>query len=556
VTPSNQTAEETSQRPVAGLLGPPWPRLAGWAGWLGMAAVVTARFAGRAGDDIYITYRYAYNLAHGRGLVFNAGERVFGVSDPGLALLLAGLHAATGCPIPILGTLITAAALLLIAGILLSAARAGGREAEGWLGGTLLLGSAYLWIGQGAGPLPALALLLLAARLADRWPPWRTGILAGLAFCCRPDAALGAAALAGLLVVEAWRPAPVPPSRPLASRLTRPMVFSAAFATIAIAAIGIAWAYFGSPLPGTMTAKRNFAALAPQVLTGVAFWRTAFELFCYFAGGWPGGQAFLVLGILGQAWLFRGAGRTGRLLVLYGLASAAFYSAAKLPFFIWYAIPTAIALLYGAPFLVVAVVRRLDSKGTAGLVRQAAPVLAGSLGAMALLSALGGGYRWWSEDVRDWRLFAYRKAGEWIRANTPPAADVVFDEVGILGYYSDRTVEDLIGLVSPSSRPFAAVGDPLGAFLAKPADLVLFHTYNARGGTRPILVRPWFAGAYREVAVISDPAAHAETRIYRRRPGTLVPPPRPPWRRPQPPPAREPTPSPAVIRAGATSAPR
>ncbi|HXM70774.1 MAG TPA: hypothetical protein VN970_06550, partial [Thermoanaerobaculia bacterium] len=110
---------------------------------MGIAGVVAERFAGRAGDDIYITYRYAYNLAHGRGLVFNLGERVFGVSDPGLALLLAGLHATTGVPIPILGTLITAAALLLIAGTLLAAARAAGREAEGWLGGTLLLGSAY-----------------------------------------------------------------------------------------------------------------------------------------------------------------------------------------------------------------------------------------------------------------------------------------------------------------------------------------------------------------------------------------------------------------------------
>lgn len=548
MTASNQAEEETLRRPADGRVGLPWPRLAGWAGWLGIAGVVAARFAGRAGDDIYITYRYAYNLAHGRGLVFNVGERVFGVSDPGLALLLAGLHATTGAPIPILGTLITAAALLLIAGVLLAAARAAGREAEGWLGGTLLLGSAYLWIGQGAGPLPALALLLSAAQAADRWPPWRSGVLAGLAFCCRPDAALGAAALAGLLVVEAWRPATMPPSRRLASRLTRPMVFSAAFATVAIAAVGIAWAYFGTPLPGTMIAKRHFAALAPQVLTGAAFWRNAGELFCYFAGGWPGGQAFLALGILGQVSLWRGAGRTGRLLVLDGLASAAFYTAAKLPFFIWYSIPTAVALLYGAPFMVGAVLRRLDAipwrQGAAGLARQVALALAGILGAIVLLSALGGGYRWWSEDGSDWRLFAYRKAGEWIRANTPPAADVVFDEVGILGYYGDRTVEDLIGLVSPRSRPFAAVGDPLGAFLAKPADLVLFHTYNRRGGTRPILVRPWFAGAYEVVAVISDPSAHAETRIYRRRPGTLVPPPRPPWRRPRPPAAREPTPSP------------
>src|SRR5437764_1315440 len=32
-------------------------------------------------DDAYISFRYAGNLLHGRGLVFNAGERVEGYSN-------------------------------------------------------------------------------------------------------------------------------------------------------------------------------------------------------------------------------------------------------------------------------------------------------------------------------------------------------------------------------------------------------------------------------------------------------------------------------------------
>ncbi len=592
---------------------PVWPAWLGWFGWLGwlsIAAAVAARFAGRAGDDIYITYRYAYNLAHGRGLVFNPGERVFGVSDPGVAVLLAGLHGATGLPIPMLGTLTTAAALLAIAGLLLAAAAAAGRAAEGWIGGTLLLGSAYVWIGQGAGPVPALALLLAAARAADRPRPWLAGLLAGLAFCCRPDAALGAAALALLLAVEARRsiapaagesiasplPPPVashlppsgaldlPPSlasrlpgplashptrprasaltSPLASRLIRPLAFSATFAAVVLFAVGGAWAWFGAPLPETLAAKRQFAALAPQVFTGLGFWRPARELFCRFAGGWPCGDALLVLGIVGQVPLFAGAGRSGRLLVLNAAALAAFYTFARLPFFIWYTIPPAVAVLYGAPFLAGALIRRLgglagaDRRAAAGSTERITLAAAGKAagahrvtaagraaaagavviaGAYIFIAAMAGGLRWFREDARDWRLFAYRRAGEWIRGHTPPQADVVFDEVGILGYYSDRPIEDLIGLVSPRSRPFAAAGDPVGAFLARPADLVLFHTYNRRGGTRPIVIRPWFAAAYQEVATIPDPAAHAATLIYRRRPGSFVPPPRPPWRRPPPP---------------------
>src|ERR1700730_17613059 len=185
-----------------------WWRWCGWGAWIAEATAIAARFAGRAADDIYITYRYAYNLASGRGLVFNPGERVFGVSDPGIAVLLAGLHRGTGVAIPVLGSAVTAAALLVITGVVLAASHEAGRGAEGWLGGALLLGSAFAWLGQGAGPLPALACLLLAARVAGA-RPLGAGLLAGLGFCCRPDAALGAAALMLLLVLEAWdRPAP------------------------------------------------------------------------------------------------------------------------------------------------------------------------------------------------------------------------------------------------------------------------------------------------------------------------------------------------------------
>ena len=48
---------------------------------------------------------------------------------------------------------------------------------------------------------------------------------------------------------------------------------------------------------------------------------------------------------------------------------------------------------------------------------------------------------------------------------------------------------------------------------------------DARLGDHPV----------RYMAVIPDPAAQAETRIYRRRSGAAIPPPRPPWpRAPQP----------------------
>ena len=50
--------------------------------WSVPAVGYTRLLAGRSFDDFYITYRYAWNLAAGRGFVFNPGERVFGTTAP------------------------------------------------------------------------------------------------------------------------------------------------------------------------------------------------------------------------------------------------------------------------------------------------------------------------------------------------------------------------------------------------------------------------------------------------------------------------------------------
>ena len=42
-------------------------------------------------DDAYASLRYASNLAHGQGFVFNPGERVLGTTSPLHTLLLAAL---------------------------------------------------------------------------------------------------------------------------------------------------------------------------------------------------------------------------------------------------------------------------------------------------------------------------------------------------------------------------------------------------------------------------------------------------------------------------------
>ena len=473
--------------------------------WSVIALLIAYRMLGRATDDIYITYRYAWNLAHGAGLVFNPGERVFGVTDPGVALLLGWLHWISRVEVPRLGSLLTAAWLVGAGRVLLRGAARNGLRLEGILGGTLLVTSPYLWTAQGAGPLAVLAFLLAAAARAERWPT-SAGLSAGLAVWMRPDAA-PAAMLLGLLRGR------------LVGRF--PRRYALVCGLVVLAGCVAAWSWFGTVVPNTLAAKRQFAALGPELVgaTPAVFWGRAWGLFRQQAG--PLALPLAALGLAGQAWLWWRCGLPGKLLVLHAALTAVAYTFLGVPFFVWYAAPAAAALLFAIPFPLVALARR------AGGFR-----LAALLAAALALAPLLGTVRWLHDGGRgDWRLPAYRAAGSWLREHTPPDATVAADEIGILAYTSRRRVVDLIGLVSPEAMPYAAAGDLVGAFLARPADYLLFHSFTRRGGSRPIVTKPWFDDAYEAAVRLRLAQPPGTVTIYRRRPGAPLPPRRPPRQR-------------------------
>ena len=503
-------------------------RIAGWflLGALPFALIAgfAVRLAGRATDDMYITYRYAQNLSAGRGLVFNPGEQIFGVTDPGVALILAAAHRATTLPIPFLGTYLHAVSIATIAWLLFAAARKGGRRPEAIVAGILLATSSVLWAAQGSGPPVALALLLLAASWLDKHPA-RAGAVAGLAVICRPDALVGVALLGLLGWLGQDRAKGSEGSQdnedPKSPRQAPPWAYGLAAAGVVVLGALAARAWFGTFIPNTLAAKRAYAALDPgRWQGGLAFWSRGYELLAASAG--PLAPGILALGLVGLIFLARNAGRPGLLLALYGAALGILYPLLGVPFFVWYAAPPLVALLAAAPFATGEAVRRIPSAGLrlAALALLACPLAGSMIGGFRAAKNPGAG---------DWRFPAYSQAGTWIAAHSAPDEDIAYEEIGILAYTADRPVQDLVGLVTPRSLPFAH--DRLGAFLAKPTTFVIFHTYNARGGTRPIVDRPWFPKAYREVARFTSPLPGETGRylaIYRRIEGASVPPPRPP----------------------------
>jgi hypothetical protein len=75
------------------------------------------------------------------------------------------------------------------------------------------------------------------------------------------------------------------------------------------------------------------------------------------------------------------------------------------------------------------------------------------------------------ELVPRYRL--YIAAGEWLAANTPPEASLGAEEVGMLGYYSNRRIVDFVGLLQPEVAPHRARGDNLWAVRAYHPDYIL-----------------------------------------------------------------------------------
>jgi len=470
--------------------------------WAVLTVLFITRYAGKAPDDLFITFRYAENLANGHGFVYNPGERIFGLTNPGLGLLLAALHLVTRIEIPTLSTMLTGFGLFATVTLLLLEARRRGhgqspasqRAPSAAIAGTLVLLSSGLWQSNGGAAPLVLAALTAAALLARRWP-WVAGALAGSAVWLRPDAVTGAALLILLLILE---------------KRKVPWRYAISCGLVTASGLLAATLYFGTPLPVTLASKRVLGEL--QGGAGLEFWPRALTL-------WQshGGSLALILaacGIAGQVFFFQRSGRGGRLLVSYSLAMAIAYPVLQVPFFSWYLTPVFVALLYGVPYLTASLGQRLaPSQGRTS----AAISLCLSV---AILAPLGETYierslhRHWRFTWQD-RLEGYRQAGEWIRENTPPEEAITMAEIGVVGYFSRRPVRDLMGLVTPEALRWVRESQLLLSFRLHPTDLVVWHGDTSRlAGLRQ---SRWFRRRYRKVATFPTANEAFEVVVYRRK---------------------------------------
>jgi hypothetical protein len=421
-------------RPAAGLL------LAAALAWL----VVAGRVYGDwEMDDAYISYRYAWNLLQGNGLVYNPGEVVEGYTNFLWTLLAAGTMWAAFQPAGVMLAANIALAIGIVAVSWRIALRmSGGRLLVPAAVAVLLVidGSLITYGARGSGmeaaaftfcALLAVALLWSVRDTSRTMRTW-AGVALALAALVRPEGLLVAVVL---LCVRAWQDRALghPWPRLLGSTLLPLAAFVVPYQL---------WrtAYYGWPLPNTFYAKSGTTlALVER--------------------GWDYVKVFL-----GERWLpaagaaaaVLGAALTTRARLGIRAAIAALLVVYTL-YVLWVGgdyFPGWRFLLPGLPLLVLL--------GVDGLLLLAARVQRrGVLKtlALALLVLASGYYVYTALDLQspesvlaeDTRLHAdyvnfWGSAGLWLRDNTPPDTLTAAKGAGAIAYYSERPVVDMYGL--------------------------------------------------------------------------------------------------------------
>lgn len=489
-------------------------------------------------DDAFIIYRYARNFAAGLGMVYNPGEPYLGTSSAGYTLLLAALHKITGLDFLTLGSVISAIGFW-ITGVLVWLLALRARTP---LVGVLAVGFTVanpLYLLVWGGEMQLLVPLAFAALLAYSYDAEiLSGGLVGLAILTRQDQVVLAALLGAHYL---WTHRRLPWRAALTAGL------------VVLPWVLYSWAFFGSPVPGTLEAKiAQGQAGWPYFLSGTLEWLNL-TLDPRPLSRWVWSRSLVLaliplggLVLLGALWRRRPI--TPWLLVLgWAAVYTLGYTVLRVAFYGWYGLPLALAagivLAWG-----LAGVAQGSGALAGGLARRlapparpiAAPYLAWvrrGLAAGVLVVVLAPILdRLRVYDVNFLTVHRqsdlYQQAGEWLAAHGGPAVSAAYVEVGEIGYYSGSRVVDLLGLVTPGAASHVPTRDFEWAVQRYQPDYYLADDRfeNPGGGLLMDLAHnPWFAAAYRPVvtleAQVRPIASLQHMRIYQRLPDASLPPP-------------------------------
>ena len=406
-------------------------------------------------DDALIYARYVRNALGGAGLVYNPGERVNALTSPLYAYLSLAAAYLVG-DVPASQVLLGGVFLFLTAATVILVFHRQGLAPYGAVAGLAIVTQGYFYWTFG---METTLFLFLASLSLLLWLERRTrlaAVAAGLLTITRAEGVL----LLAILAVAHYR----------RHRRAPPAGVGVAVATVVAAPIVFNLWYYGQALSHTFAAK---IAQGRSGLWGEGF---LFLQVGYVFHGLLDTNPLLVVvpGVLVACSTVRWL-RTelSTILLVYLAAYSLLYVGLNVPNYHWYyAIYFFAAAFFAAHGLAVVAdgLARLPlhlpcrARLTAATTLLVAGLL---LGTQAVASE-----RWLRTESPP---HAYRAIGLWLRDHTPAASTLACVEIGILGWYSERYIVDIVGLVSPPNARLLGRRDFAGWTRFYTPDYILIH---------------------------------------------------------------------------------
>lgn len=481
---------------------------------------------GYAVDDSYITFRYALNVLHGDGVSFNVGERYYGSTATGYAVILAllawtaQLFSWSAATIPVISTALSAIAVGMICFSTFYASTCGGSRGR--------VAQCVAWIAFSA----LVFISPLASSVSSHETYFYVGLLAVAACLAFAGDSLVMAACV-LVVATTVRPDSMLFALILffsqllyAGRLGRPR--GQDYRTLGIALVvyligfvlWIGWTryYYGTFFPGTMDAKKaqvqlgyfplfNFHNFA-KTMTGLfhgGYWRAIIYAAVLlhlvrirFSRAFP----YIVLPISPSY-------RYGLVWTVFGIGLFSAYSVFTVTIWDWYVVPIGLAFVIAFAASTHSIL--VESRWRDFTYRPSrASVAAVALLAVIVVVVVGG----WtkvkstastfitSHHVNS-HLTSYDAIAQYLKAENPDGTTIAIAEPGTFAYKLGEKfkVYDVLGLASPGVAKALRVGNldyPMNRWHPKYVVLTWEGRFNPPD-------RPRFFEQYELVGVFEDP---------------------------------------------------
>ncbi|MDZ4723547.1 MAG: hypothetical protein SGI97_06555 [candidate division Zixibacteria bacterium] len=374
-------------------------------------------------DDAYITFRYAENLAAGQGFVYNVGERVLGTTTPLFTFLLS-FFSLVGLPTPSSALVLSLIFSGLTAAFLYRFAQSLGFTRLAFLPPLVYSFWPRSLVAETSGMETALFTLLVTAAFYyqhKRLDMYAIG-MATLATVTRPE---GMGLLLLILFVNVWQHRErIRKYLRIAGGILIPWIIFATF-------------YFGSPIPNSIRGKLALYSQFGQM----PLWDTVVYLM-----GWHSifGWVIFVFALIGARWLWHKQGY-GRLEVVWLFGMIAFYSLSSSKVFFWYITP-----IY--PVYILFISASCVQLADAMKLRERAFSYARIAGGAVLIAGL----IWISlPTVRYYAAYqetlerVHKQIGLYLFTQGKAGDRVAAEDIGYMGYYSQLSILDRDGLISP-----------------------------------------------------------------------------------------------------------